>query len=404
MFLLFGFAGLFGQEKISPIFIEHNTIISDSNQTEIISYRIPYNNLLFVKNSENYTSSFTLTFEFYKKDEFVFREILNPNLTINSYEETLSNKKFFQDYVELKVAPGSYKLKTTLGLGSTEIEYKIPDQSIIIDSLSNRSIQEPIIVSSDFEIDNKHFLLANFGNLIPFSPKKFNIIFGISNSNSDSASVSILQNKKTVFSKEISSFLKGGIQIEKNKTGLTISINDSSSLNYFLISDFSHLLYEGSAELILKIDTVERKYILNTKWIDKPKVLNNLEYSIKLLGYIEEDIVVGDLLSLSESNYYTALTEHWIEKYPADGMKYNFAMQEYYTRADYAVKNYSSLNSFDGAERDRGKIYILYGEPTSNERNYTEMNEIVEVWDYEDAGRTFVFIDINGTGKFDLVK
>ncbi|MCW8848333.1 MAG: GWxTD domain-containing protein, partial [Melioribacteraceae bacterium] len=106
----------------------------------------------------------------------------------------------------------------------------------------------------------------------------------------------------------------------------------------------------------------------------------------------------------SEDDYYSELLDYWIEKFPANGMKFNFAMEEYYKRADHAIKNYSSLNSTDGAERDRGKIYILYGEPTSTERNYTEMNEIIEVWNYENSGRKFVFKDVNGTGKFDIVK
>jgi GWxTD domain-containing protein len=107
---------------------------------------------------------------------------------------------------------------------------------------------------------------------------------------------------------------------------------------------------------------------------------------------------------LDDDDYYKGLTEYWIENYPADGMKYNYAMEEYYSRADHAVKNFSSLNAFDGAERDRGKIYILYGEPTEINRNYNEMNEIVEVWNYENLGKNFVFKDVNGTGKFDLAE
>lgn len=404
MLLLFCFADVIGQPEKSPIFIEHNTIIADSGQSEIISYRVPYKNLLFVRNDDIYNASFTLTFEFYKDDEFVLREILNPSLSTKNYDETLSKKKFYQDYVELNILPGSYTLKTILGLSSTEIEYKIPDQKIVIDSLKDTTLQEPIIVTSDFTVDKKSFVLANYGNLIPYSPNKFDLLFGISHVLSDSATVTISQNKKNIFSNEISKLTVGGLEIEKNNKELVLSINDSSTIKYFLISNFSNFLYEGSAELKIKIDTVERTYTLNTNWIDKPKVLNNHEYSIKLLSYIEDDFVVGDLLSLNEDKYYTALTEHWIEKYPANGMKYNYAMQEYYSRADYAIKNYSSLNSYDGAERDRGKIYILFGEPTTKERNYTEMNEILEVWKYADAGRTFVFKDINGTGKFDIVK
>ena len=51
LILLFVISDLFGQEINSPIFIEHNSVILDSSQAEIICYRIPYNNLLFVKNA-----------------------------------------------------------------------------------------------------------------------------------------------------------------------------------------------------------------------------------------------------------------------------------------------------------------------------------------------------------------
>jgi GWxTD domain-containing protein len=185
---------------------------------------------------------------------------------------------------------------------------------------------------------------------------------------------------------------------------LRITITDSSNTNYFLVTGFSHFLYEGKADLIIKIDSTEKKYSINTSWNDKPKILNNPEYAIKLLSYIEDENIVGELLSGSEDQYYKNLTEYWIQNYPANGMKYNYAMQEYYTRADHSIKNFSSLNSFDGAERDRGRIYILYGKPDSIERNYTEMNEILEVWRFDKAGRNFVFKDVNGTGKFDLAE
>ncbi len=78
------------QDRTSPIFIEHNSIIADSQKVEIISYRIPFNNLLFVKGVEQYTSSFTITFELYKEEEFILREIVKKNLSTVKYEETLS--------------------------------------------------------------------------------------------------------------------------------------------------------------------------------------------------------------------------------------------------------------------------------------------------------------------------
>ena len=401
-FLFLLISDIFGQEDKSPIFIEHNSIIRDSVQSEIISYRIPYSNLLFVKNGDLYKASFTLTFEFFDKDEFLFREILNPVFTINDYKETLSDKKYYQDFLNLIFKSGSYTLKTHLGLGETELEYKIPPREIKIDSLT-KVFHDPIVVYSNNSSKNQ-FNLSNFGNLIPFSADKFSLLVGVSSQEIDTINVSISQKKNVIFSKNVTNSFNGTINFEKSGNVINLIPSSSKKNKYFIINDFSHLLYEGALDLVVKFDSTEEKISFTSKWIGKPNVLNNPEYSIKLLSYIEKEFVVGELLSQSEDDYYSSLTDYWIDKFPANGMKYNFAMEEYYTRADHAIKSFSSLNSTDGAERDRGKIYILYGEPTSTERNYTEMNEIVEVWNYEGNGRKFIFKDVNGTGKFDIVK
>ena len=154
--------------------------------------------------------------------------------------------------------------------------------------------------------------------------------------------------------------------------------------------------------MIVKHDTSTTKFNLQIVWFTKPNILNNSEYSIKLLSYIDSEEIVAQLLSSSQDEYAKNLTEYWIEKYPSNGMKFNYAMEEYYSRAEYALKNYSSLNSFDGAERDRGRVYILYGPPSSVSRNYTEMNDVIEVWEYKSLNKRFIFKVFNGTGKFDL--
>ncbi|MCW8850480.1 MAG: hypothetical protein OQJ81_10920, partial [Melioribacteraceae bacterium] len=289
--LLFIISDLRAQEKISPIFIEHNSVIQDSNQTEIISYRIPYNNLLFVKNGDSYKSSFTLTLEFFKDDEFVFREILNPEFSITNYTETLSNKKYFQDFLKLDVQAGTYTLKTQLGLGETEIEYKIPPVEIKIDSLS-KLIHNPLIVYSNKTKDYSKFTLANFANLIPFSSDEFSLLLGVSSPHIDTIHVSISQKKKVIFSKSIHTHLKGNIIFNNSEGNIVLTHKPSEVNKYFIISEFSHLLYEGALDLTVKFDSTEEKISFTSNWIGKPEVLNNPEYSIKLLSYIEKDFVV----------------------------------------------------------------------------------------------------------------
>lgn len=393
------------QEKQKIIFLEHNSIIADSSQKEILSYKIPYKNLLFTKNDDVYSSSFTLTLEFYKKDEFVFRDIVKENLSIISYDETTSKTKYYQNFIEFIIPPGEYELRSFLSLKGTDLEYKIPKRKLKIDSLSESKVITPIITNSNNSVlNNNVFSLANFGNKIPFSPNKFDLLVGVNDADVDNITVVISQLEDEIYRDTLPSIGNGHLSFEKIDNDINLSIRDSSNINYYNITGFSKYLYEGKAELTVSVDSSEQKFDIFTTWIGKPDILGNPEYSIKILGYVAEDEIIGELLSSSEEDYYKNLSEYWIETYPANGMKFNYAMDEFYDRADHAVKNFSSLNAYDGAERDRGEVYILYGPPSSLQRNYTEMNEVIEVWTYEKTGREFVFKDLTGTGKFDIAK
>ena len=61
LFLFLASGVLLGQKKSSPIFIEHNSI-KDYLQVEFISYRIPFNQLLFIKNGNAFKANFTFIF------------------------------------------------------------------------------------------------------------------------------------------------------------------------------------------------------------------------------------------------------------------------------------------------------------------------------------------------------
>ena len=78
-------------------------------------------------------------------------------------------------------------------------------------------------------------------------------------------------------------------------------------------------------------------------------------------------------------------------------------MSEFYSRIDFAIDNFSSINKSDGAKTDRGKVFIKYGEPSSNERVFSN-NKVLEIWQYEQLEKKFIFTDNTGTGNFILEK
>jgi hypothetical protein len=64
---------------------------------------------------------------------------------------------------------------------------------------------------------------------------------------------------------------------------------------------------------------------------------------------------------------------------------------------------FKTISGNSGAKTDRGKIYIRYGAPDSIKRDSNIDDKVMETWFYKQLKRTFIFIDNDGTGKFQLV-
>ena len=60
---------------------------------------------------------------------------------------------------------------------------------------------------------------------------------------------------------------------------------------------------------------------------------------------------------------------------------------------------------FDGTLADMGKVYVKYGPPDWVERHPFELDvRPYEVWYYDRYGLSFIFVDRNGTGDYELVQ
>jgi GWxTD domain-containing protein len=78
-------------------------------------------------------------------------------------------------------------------------------------------------------------------------------------------------------------------------------------------------------------------------------------------------------------------------------------LAEYYRRAEFADRRFS-WSRFAGWRSDRGRIYMIHGDPDQVERSGGDMNEPSwERWSYEESGREFYFLDRMGFGDYQLV-
>lgn len=175
----------------------------------------------------------------------------------------------------------------------------------------------------------------------------------------------------------------------------------------------------GTLEVVLGADKlIPGKYLLkiwstsvkdtlifefSIEWENMPLSLKNPDYAAEMMYYILTDDEYKEIKSGSSSKIFRKIIDYWKKRDPTPNTLYNEAMAEYFLRVDYAFFNFQTTNEKDGAKTDRGKIYILYGNPDSTIRNLGANNRTVEIWKYNKLSKEFVF-ESNNSGKLELVK
>lgn len=162
--------------------------------------------------------------------------------------------------------------------------------------------------------------------------------------------------------------------------------------------------YEGSVTVTQGKETCEEKFIFATVWQRMPASLRNPEEAVAALQHIVPETTLDSIKSLSESMRIQAFADYWKAQDPDTSTAFNERMAEYYRRVDIAQRLYASQRSPDGYKTDCGKVYILYGSPTTTFRKLQPGTGLLEVWVYEKLGLKFIFADPKKTGILSLME
>ncbi|MCX7879578.1 MAG: GWxTD domain-containing protein [Ignavibacteria bacterium] len=169
----------------------------------------------------------------------------------------------------------------------------------------------------------------------------------------------------------------------------------SSKVNTYIIEIPENIAYlqNYQMELFVESPKVEvAKYNFRIFWENLPLTLRNVRYAIDLMHYIVTDDVFNDLLDKKEEDLWSAFFDVW-KKFDVDTTTiFNEAMEEFYSRADFAYFNFKTIDEKDGAKTSRGKIYILYGKPSFVDRKVEKDGRIEEVWVYYRLKQKFIFV------------
>jgi len=145
-------------------------------------------------------------------------------------------------------------------------------------------------------------------------------------------------------------------------------------------------------------DFLESEYALMTE----ADVDREFEYS-RYIALREEVNEFKKLTNLDAKR--RALYEFWKKRDPDPGTKLNERKQDYLARVEYANLNFKTTGK-EGWKTDRGRVYIVYGQPDETERHPNEIDtKPYEIWYYHSlqGGVEFVFIDKSSFSDYILV-
>ena len=125
---------------------------------------------------------------------------------------------------------------------------------------------------------------------------------------------------------------------------------------------------------------------------------------LKYIGSKEEMKTLNDLKKADSNEQQGALMAFWKNRDPTPGTQKNENMLLYYGRIDFANRNFTA-GIGKGWKSDQGRIYVIYGSPNEIERRSMEAGtQPYQVWHYTSIARSFVFVDFDGYGRYELTR
>ena len=124
--------------------------------------------------------------------------------------------------------------------------------------------------------------------------------------------------------------------------------------------------------------------------------------SLAVLSYIATEEEIRILRMAAPQDRKRLWDQFWTDHDPIPETEINELKEQFFQRIRIANELFGSLRA--GWQTDRGRIFIIHGDPDEVTRdNYSEWGRPMVIWYYNRLQLQFVFIDRRGFGEYDLV-
>jgi GWxTD domain-containing protein len=146
-----------------------------------------------------------------------------------------------------------------------------------------------------------------------------------------------------------------------------------------------------------------RSLPFSVRWRGEPGSPGDLAMAVEQLRYILPRKRFKEMQEAPPGHRQRLFEEFWSTVDPSPETELNELMEEYYRRAEFADRQFS-WSRFAGWRSDRGRVYMIHGDPDEVEREAGDLDRPAwERWIYRESGQSFLFVDRQGFGDYQLV-
>jgi len=409
LLILFGWAR---GEGIS-LFTDYACYRGEDGLTEVeIYYSLPRQELTFTKGKDQYSAILDVSAEVNRGGKTIWSRNWSFGTRVNTEFEEKEPSTIF-DLIRLWLKPGEYSYSLLLRDRNSGLEGDVT-KSLKVRDFASKELQ-----LSDIELaysiqngDSTSRFFKNGLKVLPYPRSAYGPNYPVLYYYAEAYNLSFSSPSSTNYSLSYFVYDAAGKLVKEFPT----TSNRKPGATAVLTGGINVISLKpgGYALRLLLQDEVTADSVSGSKGfflLPPPQV--GKEFSEKVaqrrrdeISYLATNKELKSYDGLSLLGKQEFLREFWRSRDPDPSTPQNEFKSEYYRRWRYAVDHYSSFGRADGWQSDMGRVYIVYGPPDQIERTPFESGQKAwQKWSYyvKDGGFYFIFVDLEGFGRYTLV-
>ncbi len=369
--------------------INYPIVNSDSSQS-VLYARIRYDDVVFVRTDSGYYSHYQFSINVFSDKELadvIYSRILDRRITVPTYAMTNSVTAYDTLKDKLALVPGKYFIILKLydyntdHTSSREITHTFKDflqSPLTISDVLLYDESDTSGVPVDMLKSGANTLLADFFVTMKDIPERFSL---------------------HVIAKSVES---------PTSIDTTLEIRQGQNVQSYKLPIETLKLAPGTYQLKLTVNKGKAESSSQATFrilrSSVPRVEAELDQEIEPLIYITTPSEIATLKEGTFKERTEKFLDFWLRRADNNKEAAEAMRAEFYKRVDYANLHLSGGFS-KGWQSDRGRIYIVYGQPDQVETHNEDFTTApYQIWYYYDLKLEFVFLDEFGTGDYRLVQ